>query len=208
MAFLYYALLNKFYYVILDIQMWSAALKEYAKQTGKFIVPKKGSPEYEAVTKIKDKLSQPAPEPEVKAPKKRKEAVAPPPDPELEKKLEEERKLKLELDAKEAAKAARAAKKALQEATRARLNKEREDIVNKQQAKAAIHAQDQATIETSKKLKVQKVNHEEIAAHQELSIKKIKERADKKIEKKLAARQRGEPSFRIEDKQIIISFKD
>ena len=187
--------------------MWSTALKEYAKQTGKFIVPKKGTPEYEAVTKIKDKLSQPAPEPEVKAPKKRKEA--PPPDPELEKKLEEERKLKLELEAKEASKVARDAKKAVKEATRARLTKEREDLIKYQQSQAASQAQAQVTAASMKKLRTQKIpSNEEIAAHEELSIKKIKDRADKKIEKKLGARQRGEPSFRIEDKQIIISFKD
>jgi len=36
---------------------WVNALKEYAKQTGKFAVPKRGSPEYEAVKKIQASLS-------------------------------------------------------------------------------------------------------------------------------------------------------
>ena len=35
---------------------WVNALKEYAKQTGKFAVPKKGSPEYEAVKKIQSSM--------------------------------------------------------------------------------------------------------------------------------------------------------
>ena len=61
---------------------------------------------------------------------------------------------------------------------------------------------------TKKKLKTYIVPKEEIEAHKELSIKKIKDRADKKIEKKLAVREGREPTFRIEDKQIIISFRE
>lgn len=185
--------------------MWSAALKEYAKQNGKFIVPKKGSPEYEAVTMIKDKLSKPAPEPEVKAPKKRKEVSPPPPDPELEKKLEEERKLKLELEAKEAAKAARAAKKALKQATIARLNKEREDLLKQEAENAAFRAKAQLTDASMKKLRSRKPSEKE-ASDMDVA-KKVAQQANegRKVPK---TKKTAEPSFRIEDKQIIISFKD
>ena len=36
---------------------WVDALKEYAKKNGKFVVPKKGSPEYDAVKKIQDGMN-------------------------------------------------------------------------------------------------------------------------------------------------------
>lgn len=35
---------------------WLEALKEYSKESGKWAVPKKGSPEYEAVKKIQDRM--------------------------------------------------------------------------------------------------------------------------------------------------------
>lgn len=41
---------------------WVNALREYAKQTGKFSVPKRGTPEYDAVKKIQDSMAAPAPE--------------------------------------------------------------------------------------------------------------------------------------------------
>jgi colicin import membrane protein len=41
---------------------WVNALREYAKQTGKFTVPKRGTPEYEAVKKIQATMAAPAPE--------------------------------------------------------------------------------------------------------------------------------------------------
>jgi colicin import membrane protein len=59
---------------------WVNALKEYAKQTGKFAVPKKGSPEYEAVKKIQQGMSAAPPTPakvaEVKAVIKEKKIKA------------------------------------------------------------------------------------------------------------------------------------
>lgn len=36
---------------------WLQACKEYASTTGKWTVPKKGSPEYDAIKKIQDRLS-------------------------------------------------------------------------------------------------------------------------------------------------------
>lgn len=36
---------------------WVNALKEYAKVSGKYFVPKKGTPEYDAVKKIQDKMA-------------------------------------------------------------------------------------------------------------------------------------------------------
>jgi hypothetical protein len=36
---------------------WLEALREHAKTTGKFSVPKRGSPEYEAVKKIQDRMA-------------------------------------------------------------------------------------------------------------------------------------------------------
>jgi beta-phosphoglucomutase-like phosphatase (HAD superfamily) len=41
---------------------WVAALREHAKQTGKFAVPKRGTPEYDAVKKIQESMAAPAPE--------------------------------------------------------------------------------------------------------------------------------------------------
>lgn len=41
---------------------WVAALREHAKITGKFAVPKKGTPEYDAVKKIQDGMANPTPE--------------------------------------------------------------------------------------------------------------------------------------------------
>jgi hypothetical protein len=50
---------------------WVDALREYAKTTGKFVVPKRGSPEYEAVRKIQTEMGakpKPAPTPDAKPP--------------------------------------------------------------------------------------------------------------------------------------------
>lgn len=52
---------------------WVNALREYAKQTGKFAVPKKGTPEYDAVRKIQASMEAPvraAPAPEAAKPKR------------------------------------------------------------------------------------------------------------------------------------------
>lgn len=47
---------------------WVEAVKAYAKETGKWSVPKKGTPEYDAIKALQQKLNAPvkAPEPEVK----------------------------------------------------------------------------------------------------------------------------------------------
>jgi hypothetical protein len=49
---------------------------------------------------------------------------------------------------------------------------------------------------------------DEVKAQEDLSVTKIKQRAERKIEKKIAAKKASEPSFRIEDKKIIISFSE
>lgn len=40
---------------------WAEALKKYSESTGKFAIPRKGTPEYEAVKKIQGKEASPAP---------------------------------------------------------------------------------------------------------------------------------------------------
>jgi histone H1/5 len=52
---------------------WVAALREHAKITGKFAVPKKGTPEYDAVKKIQDGMANPTPEVKAVAAVKTKE---------------------------------------------------------------------------------------------------------------------------------------
>jgi colicin import membrane protein len=52
---------------------WVAALREHAKITGKFMVPKKGTPEYDAVKKIQDGMANPTPEVKAVAAVKTKE---------------------------------------------------------------------------------------------------------------------------------------
>jgi hypothetical protein len=197
---------------------WTAALKEYSKLTGKFAVPKKGTPEYDAVIKIQNKLKG-IPDPqEVKAEKIKKErkkkeeavVVQPPPNPEEEKKKEEERRLALEQKAAEAALAAKEAKKAVRQATRVRLIKEREDAKKAAEDRAKLDGKLGLEAATMKKLGKSKRAMEDIQAEEEASKNVIKARYGARttaIEDKTPKKQR-EPSFRIEDKQIIISFKE
>lgn len=205
---------------------WTAALKEYAKITGKFGVPKKGTPEHAAVVKIQNKLKGiPDPE-EVKAEKvkkerkKKEEAMPKPPtEEEIKKREEEERIRKIEAD-KKAVEDAIAAKKAKQAEKRALAKKLKEEHVALQKQVAEGNAKRDkigAEVATMKALAIAKPSKEELAAHAELSVKKKAERAQKREEKKLKAvveepkvssKKSREPSFRIEDKQIIISFKE
>lgn len=204
---------------------WTTALKEYAKATGKFVVPKKGTPEYEAVVKIQNKLKGiPDPE-EVKAEKAKKERKKkeeampkPPTEEEIKKKAEEERIRKEEAD-KKAIEDAINAKKAKQAEKRALAKKLKEEHVALQKQVAESNAKRDkigAEVATMKALAIAKPSKEELDAHAELSAKKKAERAEKRKEKKLKAieeepktsKRSREPSFRIEDKQIIISFKE
>ncbi len=200
---------------------WTAALKEYAKITGKFGVPKKGTPEYAAVVKIQNKLKG-IPDPEEvaaekakKERKKKEEAMPKPPTPEeIKKREEEERIKKIEADKKAVQDAidAKAAKKAGKLALKDKLKKEKEELVRvaEEQAKNKALADSKLANEaaTKMKLKIARPTVEEVQTHQEVSIKKKKEKADRKAEKKLAVKEGREPSFRIEDKQIIISFRE
>jgi hypothetical protein len=196
---------------------WTAALKEYAKVTGKFIVPKKGSPEHAAVVKLQNKLKG-IPDPEevkqekVKKERKKKEEATPKPptEEEIKKKQEEDNLLKEQAGKKaiEDAANAKKAKKAEAKALVMELKKKNDEY--KKVVEEAHIKRDKVGAEdiTMKSLKNILPTKEEVDAHKELSINKKKERADKKLEKKLAVKQRGEPTFRIEDKQIIISFKE
>lgn len=196
---------------------WTAALKEYAKITGKFAVPKKGSPEHAAVVKIQNKLKG-IPDPEevkeekVKKERKKKEEAMPKPptEEEIKKKAEEDKIMKEEADKKaiEDAIAAKKSKQAEKRALATELKKKNEAY--KKEVEEANIKRDKigAEVTTMKQLKGIRPSKEEVEAHEELSIRKIKERADKKVEKKLAAKQGREPTFRIEDKQIIISFRE
>ena len=200
---------------------WTAALKEYAKITGKFGVPKKGTPEYAAVVKIQNKLKG-IPDPEEvaaekakKERKKKEEAMPKPPTPAEIKKREEEEKIKREEADKKAVQDAinaKEAKKAAKIALKDKLKKEKEELVKaaeelaKNKALADSKLANEAA--TKMKLKTTKPTVEEVEAHKDLSIEKKKQRADRKAEKKLAVKEGREPSFRIEDKQIIISFRE
>ena len=196
---------------------WTAALKEYAKITGKFAVPKKGSPEHAAVVKIQNKLKG-IPDPEevkeekVKKERKKKEEAMPKPptEEEIKKKAEEDKIMKEEADKKaiEDAIAAKKSKQAEKRALATELKKKNEAYKKEVEQANIVRDKIGAEVTTMKQLKGIRPSKEEVEAHEELSIRKIKERADKKVEKKLAAKQGREPTFRIEDKQIIISFKE
>ena len=196
---------------------WTAALKEYAKITGKFAVPKKGSPEHAAVVKIQNKLKG-IPDPEevkeekVKKERKKKEEAMPKPptEEEIKKKAEEDKIMKEEADKKaiEDAIAAKKSKQAEKRALATELKKKNEAYKKEVEQANIVRDKIGAEVTTMKQLKGIRPSKEEVEAHEELSIRKIKERADKKVEKKLAAKQGREPTFRIEDKQIIISFRE
>jgi penicillin-binding protein 1A len=202
---------------------WTAALKEYAKITGKFGVPKKGTPEYAAVVKIQNKLKGiPDPE-EVKAEKikkerkKKEEAMPKPPtEEEIKKKAEEDKIKQIEADKKaiEDAIAAKAAKKAAKIALKDKLKKEKEELAKQAEEQAKNRAKLDAKLgseaATMKKLGKGKRAMEDIKAEEEASKNVIKARYGGRttaVEDKTPKKQR-EPSFRIEDKQIIISFRE
>jgi hypothetical protein len=189
---------------------WTTALKEYAKQTGKFLVPKKGTPEYEAVLKIQNKLKNPPAVVEEKkvVVEKTKEKKKPEVDPELLKKKAEEERMLAESKAIEDAKLARVAKKDALNAKKLKLAKEKEELDKQAKAQSDMHADLEIQANTMKKLNATITTPTEVKEMNELSIKKIKERAEKKIEKKILAKKTNEPTFRIEDKKIIISFSD
>lgn len=196
---------------------WAEALKEHAKQTGKFMVPKKGTPEYEAVAKIHRKLKGvPEPEPEKPSRRTKKVAVAPeedaplPPISAAEKKKEvdklNEQRLMEKKVAKEEARAA--TKKAVAEKKKAIADKE------------AKYAKMEAEMAEIKKM----------LGHKERSpavIKKIEEKSSKPVPQVVARQERiaknaathdakktaraaakAKPSFKVEDKPITLTFSD
>lgn len=191
---------------------WTDALKEYAKQTGKFVVPKKGTAEYEAVLKIQNKLKGIPDEAEVKAEKVKKERKKKEEDliAQQQRAVEEAKKVaedKLVAEAKaiQDAKDSKIAKREATKVAKLRLAEEKKRLEEEMKAKQEHHGKLEAQANTMKKLRVPVVSQDEIKQHEELSINKIAQRAERKIQKKTSAR---EPSFRIEDKKIIISFSE
>ena len=203
---------------------WTTALKEYAKITGKFAVPKKGTPEYAAVLKIQNKLKGISDPEEVqtekakKERKKKEEAVPKPPTEEqIKKKAEEDKIMKEEADKKaiQDAIAAKEAKKATKIAVRDRLKKEKEELTKA----AEEHAKNKALSDsklgneytTMKKLATNFDKSEGTPEHTEKVIAAKKRRYEKRehiVEEPKIIKKGREPTFRIEDKQIIISFKE
>ena len=208
---------------------WTAALKEYAKITGKFGVPKKGTPEYAAVVKIQNKLKG-IPDPEEvaaekakKERKKKEEAMPKPPTPAEIKKREEEEKIKREEADKKAVQDAinaKEAKKAAKIALKDKLKKEKEELVKaaeelaKNKALADSKLANEAA--TRKKLNPKQISDADIQAAADASQEAIKKRRERRkvplttTEDKTPKKEvkNKEPSFRIEDKQIIISFRE
>jgi hypothetical protein len=192
---------------------WTTALKEYAKQTGKFVVPKKGTPEYEAVLKIQNKMKGIPDQEEVKVEKVKKERKKKEDDVVSqqqraleEQKVAEEAKLLAEAKAIQDAKDAKALKRNAVKLAKIRLDEQRKQLEEEMKSKQEYHGKLEAQANTMKRLKVRKITDQEKAIAKEEQKQVIQNMEPPKLSKKKAAAK--EPSFRIEDKKIIISFSE
>lgn len=182
---------------------WAEALKEHAKKTGKFVVPKKGTPEYEEVAKIHRKMKG-IPDPEPEKPKRgKKKAVAPEEDaPVLPDKVAEKKTALDKLHEQGVAdkKKAKAEAKAI---TKEAIAKEKAIIAEKEDRYAKLEAE---IAEIKKHFKSK--NIDENPAHVE-RVQKIKE---KKVINRAAADERKAKGkkvpFKVEDKKVTLTFSD
>jgi len=196
---------------------WSDALKEYAKQIGKFSVPKKGSPEYDAVVKIHNKMKGlPDPQEEkAKKSRKKKEPVvvveeeeegSPTPTKEEVEKALRIKTTKEKAEAKKKAISEDAIKKAKEEEAR----KAKEDKYAKLEAevvalKKQIGNKGVVAPAVEKKLKEKKEKEDAvIKAAKEKEAARIAAHADKKAAKP----KKDKPTFKLEDKPVVLSFSE
>jgi len=193
---------------------WAEALKEHAKQTGKFMVPKKGTPEYEAVAKIHRKMKG-IPEPEPEKPKRKsKKVIAPEEDAPLPPSKDAEKKKALDELHERGIAEKKAAKAEAKAATKKAIAEEKKAIADKEERYAKIEAD---LVEIKKRL-----------GHKERSpavIKKIEEKLSTPVpqvaarqeriaksaashEAKKAARASAKASFKVEEKPVTLTFSD
>ncbi len=185
---------------------WAEALKEHAKKTGKFVVPKKGTPEYDEVSKIHRKLKgEPEPEPE-KVKRTRKKAIDSPEEvaPILPTKEEQN---KTELDTLHA-QGVIDKKKAKNEKIVAN-RKTHKEVIDAHKEKEDRYAKLEAEVaELKKNFKPKDIDAN--PAHIE-RIEKIKK--EKVVKRAIADEKKAKSSakkvpFKVEDKNIVLSFSD
>jgi hypothetical protein len=165
---------------------WAEALKEHAKQTGKFLVPKKGTPEYEAVAKIHRKMKG-IPEPEPEKPKRKSKKVIAP---------EEDAPRPPISDAEK--------KKALDELHARGIAEEKKAIADKEERYAKIEAE----LAEIKKHFNGKKDMDANPAHVE-RIEKIKKTREEKRAVADAKKVVGKKvPFKVEKKPVTLTFSD
>jgi hypothetical protein len=194
---------------------WAEALKEYAKGTGKFVVPKKGTPEYEAVAKIHRKLKGvPEPAPEKPSRRTKKAAVAPEEDAPIPPNKVEEKKAALAKLHEQGIAEKKAAKAESRAANRKAVVEEKKVLAEKEEKYAKLEAE---MAEIKKMLGhkerspavVKKIEEKlatpvpQVAARQERIAKSAATRDAKKT-----ARAAAKPSFKVEEKPIVLTFSD
>ena len=183
---------------------WAEALKEHAKQTGKFMVPKKGTPEYEAVAKIHRKMKGiPEPEPE-KPQRKSKKVIAPEEDAPRPPISDAEKKKALdELHARGIAEK-KAAKAEARAATKKAIAEEKKAIADKEERYAKIEAE----LAEIKKHFNGKKDMDANPAHVE-RIEKIKKTREEKRAVADAKKVVGKKvPFKVEKKPVTLTFSD
>jgi hypothetical protein len=188
---------------------WAEALKEHAKQTGKFTVPKKGTPEYEAVAKIHRKLKG-IPDPAPEKPKRKSTKPIPEKDAPVPPNNDEEKKKALDALHEQGLAEKKAAKAAAKAASKKAIIEEKKAIADKEERYA--------------KLEADMVKIKQMLGHKERSpavLKKIEEKVanpppevvarQQRIAAsaaKKAAREAAKASFKVEEKPVTLTFSD
>lgn len=201
---------------------WLLALKEYSKLSGKYFVPKKGTPEYDAVKKIQDKMAGVVEKvPEVKKPVKKVEAVieAPVKDAVKERTKEEyhEQKIKPRIE-----KLKKLAVEAQEAEDKKKVLREKYDAQEKAVKKARNAKPSQEDIDAQKALlksKEEAHKAEALALRTQIEANEKKARARKSAVAEVPAPVEAPPapkgrkprakkvSMTIEEKPVVLEFK-
>lgn len=183
---------------------WAEALKEHAKKTGKFVVPKKGTPEYEEVAKIHRKMKGiPDPEPE-KPKRKSKKAIAPEEDAPLPPSSVEEKKKVINKLHEQGIIEKKVAKEEARAATKKSIAEQKKAIADKEDRYAKIEAE----LAEIKKHFTPKKDIDANPAHVE-RIDKIKKTREEKRAIADAKKVDGKKvPFKVEKKPVTLTFSD
>jgi archaellum component FlaC len=185
---------------------WAEALKEYAKGTGKFVVPKKGTPEYEAVAKIHRKLKGvPEPAPEKPSRRTKKVAVAPEEDAPIPPNSVAEKKKVLAKLHEQGIAEKKAAKEESRASNRKAVVEEKKALADKEDRYAKIEAE----LAEIKKHFSGKKDMDANPAHVE-RIEKIKKTREEKRAVADAKKVVGKKviPFKVEAKPVTLTFSD